>query len=318
MAFLGIDIGGTKLALCIGDSDGLPIASRRRAMAPSGDWETDLDHLIEDARALWAETDERSRGPLRAIGVSVPGPIDASKGILLNPPNLPGWRDVPIVERLSAAFDVEIRLENDANAAALAEWHYGAGRGARNLAYLTMSTGIGGGLIVEGRLHRGAFGGAGEIGHAPIDIPGQLCACGLRGCLEAYCGGHAWQAHLRAHAPEDSHVVRLAGGRDAIRPEHLVEAARRGDAFARAEMERWLDYLSRGLAQLVMTLEPELIVLGTIAVAAGEELCFGPLRKKLSGVLWPQQTRRVRVVPAALGDALPQRAGLAVALGIGA
>jgi glucokinase len=168
---------------------------------------------------------------------------------------------------------------------------------------------------LNGRLHRGAFGAAGEVGHAPIEHPGIPCACGLSGCLEAYCGGNAWQAQLRERTPLTSDVLARAGERSAIRPEHLVEAARAGDAFALEEFSRWLDYLARGLAQLVMTLEPEKIVLGTIAVAAGEELCFAPLRARLASALWPRQRDRISVVPAALGAELPLRAGLAVALG---
>ncbi len=317
MAFLGIDIGGTKLALCIGDQTGTPIAHSRRPIALSGSWTTDLERLIEDARSLWGQTTEASRGPLRAVGVSVPGPTDRERGVVLNPPNLPGWKEVPIGRVLSEAFGVEVKLENDANAAALAEWHFGAGRGARDLAYLTMSTGIGAGLILNGRLYRGAFGAAGEVGHAPIEHPGIPCACGLSGCLEAYCGGNAWQTRLRERTPESSGVLARAGQRSAIRPEHLVEAARAGDAFALEEFSRWLDYLSRGLAQLVMTLEPEKIVLGTIAVAAGEELCFAPLRDRLASALWPHQAARVAILPAALGDELPLHAGLAVALDVG-
>ena len=315
MAFLGIDIGGTKLAVSIGDHSGTPIAHIRRPIALSGSWATDLECLIEDVRQLWRQTTEASRGPLLAIGVSVPGPTDLERGVVLNPPNLPGWTEVPIGRVLSEAFDVEVKLENDANAAALAEWHFGAGRGARDLAYLTMSTGIGAGLILNGRLHRGAFGSAGEVGHAAIEHPGIQCACGLSGCLEAYCGGNAWQARLRERTPANSDVLARAGQRSAIRPEHLVEAARAGDAFALEEFAQWLDYLSRGLAQLVMTLEPERIVLGTIAVAAGEELCFAPLRDRLASALWPHQRDRIAIVPAALGDQLPLRAGLAVALG---
>jgi len=315
MALLGIDIGGTKLALCIGDQAGTPIAHSRRPIALSGSWATDLERLVEDARRLWEQTTGASRSRPLAVGVSVPGPTDPERRVLLNPPNLPGWKQVPIARVLSEAFDVEVKLENDANAAALAEWHFGAGRGTQNLAYLTMSTGIGAGLILNGRLVRGAFGAAGEIGHAPIEHPGIACACGLFGCLEAYCGGNAWQARLREQTPESSDVLARAGQRSAIRPEHLVEAARAGDSYALEEFSRWLDYLSRGLTQLVMTLEPERIVLGTIAVAAGEELCFAPLRDRLASALWPHQGDRVAIIPAALGDELPLRAGLAVALG---
>jgi len=315
MAFLGIDIGGTKLVLAIGDQRGTPIASRRRVMRFSGDWRVDLEDLVRDVRGLLAEESVADGDPLERIGVSVPGPADPLRGLLLNPPNLPNWQDVPIAAFLEEALGVEVRIENDANAAALAEASFGAGQGVSNLVYLSMSTGVGGGLISDGRLVRGAFGGAGEPGHLPIESPGRACACGLSGCLEAYVGGNAWRDQLRQEAPVDGRVVELAGGeRGAVLPEHLVVAAREGDAYACEAFASWLDHLARGLIPIVMLLEPQRIILGTIAVAAGEALCFGPLRTRLEASLWPHQAERLEIVPAALGEELPQRAGLAVAI----
>ena len=315
MALLGIDIGGTKLAMAVSGADGLPVQRLRRPIELSGDWRRDLERLQQDARALLAESASLGVGGLERVGVSVPGPFDRETGLLLNPPNLPGWSRVPIGAVLAEAFGVEVRVENDANAAALAEWQFGAGERYRNsLAYLTMSTGVGGGLILGGRLHRGAWGGAGEIGHLPVAFPGIRCACGLSGCLEAYVGGHAWADRLRRSTPADSEVLARAGGRrEAIGPEHLVEAARAGDAFAGQEFAQWLDHLARGIVSLVMLVEPEVIVLGTIAVAAGEALCFEPLRERVASRLWSHQAERLAIVPAALGAELPYRAGLAVA-----
>lgn len=315
MAFLGIDIGGTKLVIVVADHTGEPIVHIRRPMAQSGDWRSDLEALIADARVLLERARAQGAGPLEAIGASVPGPADPKRGLLINPPNLLGWSDVPIGAALRSAFDVPALIENDANAAALAESHFGAGQGVRDLLYLTMSTGVGGGLISDGRLIRGAFGGAGEVGHMPIEHPGQACACGLTGCLEAYVGGNAWRDRLQQIVPEQSRVLALAeGDRRQVGPEALIRAAREGDAFATAELDRWLDWLARGLVPLVMALDPERIVLGTIAVAAGRALCFDPLRERVVRRLWPHQAERLEIVPAALGDALPQRAGLAVAL----
>lgn len=315
MAFLGIDIGGTKLALAIGDRTGTPLASRRGPMSLSGDWRVDLEVLAREARALLAEAEGHAGARLERIGVSVPGPADATRGVLLNPPNLPNWRDVPIGPFLEKAFGVEVRIENDANAAALAEASFGAGQGVSDLVYLTMSTGVGGGVISQGRLVRGAFGSAGEPGHYPVEFPGRRCACGLSGCLEAYVGGNAWRDRLRDEAPAGGRVLELAGGeRTRLTPEHLVRAAQEGDAYALEAFGRWLDYLARGIVPIVMLLEPGRIILGTIAVAAGEALCFGPLRERLVSLLWPHQLQRLEIVPAALGEELPERAGLAVAL----
>jgi len=240
--------------------------------------------------------------------------------VLQNPPNLPGWHEVPVRDRLSGALgSVRVALENDANAAALAEWRFGAGQGHDPLVYLTMSTGVGGGIVHEGAVLHGATCGAGELGHVPVAWPGEPCSCGLTGCLEAYTGGAAWSRRLQrlaAEVPEAARVAELAAadGRPP-RPEHLVAAAREGDPFACAEFERWTDYLARGVAQIVFTLDPGRIVLGTIAVAAGEALCFEPLRRKVRARVWPRYAERLDVAPASLGGDLPYRAALCVALG---
>ncbi|MFP6656459.1 MAG: ROK family protein [Myxococcota bacterium] len=315
MLFLGIDIGGTKRVVVVGDQDGRLLGQVRRPMEKSAEFKAGLAHLIEDARGLLAECQQRTGDSLVRIGVSVPGPVDTQAGILLNPPNLPSWHQAAIGPALREAFGVEVRVENDANAAALAERSFGAGQGCQDIVYLTMSTGVGAGVIANGELLRGAFGAAGEAGHIRVETPGNRCRCGLLGCLEAYVGGHAWGLRLREVVPESSAVFERAGGnREAVRPEHLVAAAKAGDPFACQEFDRWLDYLARGIVPLMMLLEPERIILGTIAVAAGESLCFAPLRERVAAALWPQQAERLSIVPAALGDELPQRAGLAVAL----
>lgn len=314
MSLLGLDIGGTKRVLVVGDHTARPLARRRTAMRFSGSWRGDLDAIVEEARDLLAEARAAGAGPLEAVGVAAPGPVDRRTGVLINPPNLPGWRDVPLADRLGEAFGVPVRVENDANAAALAEHRFGAGRGASDLVYLTMSTGVGGGIVCDGRLVVGAHGFAGELGHLPIVRGGLRCECGLRGCLEAYVGGRAWAKRLRRVTPAESRVLALVDGERArLGSEALLGAAREGDAFALAELARWLDFLALGIASIAMAFDPERIVLGTIAVAAGETLCFAPLRERVARLLWPGQAERLAIVPAALGAALPEQAALAVA-----
>jgi glucokinase len=317
VSLLGIDIGGTKLALALSDDAGRLHRSHRQPMPLSGDPSRDLETLAATLERFLASDGFVGDDPLRRIGASVPGPCDPERGVLINPPNLPGWHDVPIGPWLSDRFGAEARVENDANAAALAEAAFGAGRGVRDLVYLTMSTGVGSGVIAGGRLVRGAFGGGGEAGHMAIVPDGRRCACGLAGCLEAYVGGNAWRDHLREIARTEGRVAALAGGREAITPVHVVRAAKEGDAEALGFLDVWLDDLARGIASLVMLLEPRRVILGTIAVAAGEALCFSPLRDRLAVRLWSHQTERLEVVPAELGDALPERAGLAAALDTG-
>lgn len=317
---VGIDIGGTKIATSVARRSGDVIARTRRPTGSLGEPRGDVAAIADGVRALLAEA---GVGPadVAAVGVSAPGPLDPSGRRLLRPPNLPGWRDVPLGSWLEEALGVPVFVDNDANAAALAEWHFGAGRGYQDVVYLTMSTGVGGGLILGGRLYRGMGRAAGEVGHLRIcwDADAARCGCGQRGCLEAYTGGAAWTLRLREQTPADSAAARLAGGREHVTPEHLVSAAHAGDAFANAEMQRWNAWLARGISVLGFVLAPQLVVLGTIAVAAGEALCFEPLRKAVRESLWDVIAEPMRIVGAQLGAELPDRAGLGVALeGLGA
>jgi glucokinase len=307
---LGIDIGGSKVALGVAAHDGRLVARRQRGPLGANP-QVGLDALVADARALIAEA---GVSRLEAIGIAAPGPLDRTRGVLCDPPNLPHWSEVPLVEQLSESLGAPAFLENDANAAALAEWRFGAGRGVSRLVYLTMSTGVGAGLVLDGRLYRGRRDHAGELGHTPIEWDGALCACGQRGCLEAYVGGRAWSAHLRDHAPESSRVTALAGDRQKITPVHLVAAAGQGDAYALAELDRWCRYLARGIVMAVFAFAPDRIVLGTIAAAAGERLCLAPLRALVAERIWPGLADGLRIEAAALWPDRPALAGIAAAL----
>lgn len=288
-------------------------ARERRATQPSGNPRRDVERLLADLRGFLAR-EGVSAADLRGVGVAAPGPLDRARGALVGPPNLPGWDDVPLRDALAEELGTAVLLENDANAAALAEWRFGAGMGCDDVVYLSMSTGIGGGLILGGRLHSGASGNAGELGHVPVEWNGEPCACGLRGCFEAYAGGAAWTQRIRARAPADSRVLVLAGTREDATPEHLLAAVREGDPFACAELERFNEYTARAVTAFVLALDPQVVILGTIAAAAGEELCLGPVRERVRQRLWPGFAERLRLVPAALGSALPELAGICVAL----
>jgi glucokinase len=307
-----VDLGASKVALALGDAGGGVRARWQRPTEPSGDPARDVARLLDDARAFLTAHGV-APGGLHAVGVAAPGPLDRARGALLGPPNLPGWNDVPLRDALADGLDAPAHLENDASAAALAEWRFGAGRGFRDLVYLSMSTGVGGGLVLGGRLHAGVSGNAGEWGHVPVEWEGEPCACGRRGCLEAYTGGAAWTRRLRAEAPADSRALALAGARTALAPEHVIAAAREGDAFARAELERWNAYLARGVELVVQALAPQAVVLGTIAAAAGE-LCLAPVRARVAARVWPVLGRGLQIVAAGLGEELPYRSGLCVAL----
>jgi glucokinase len=313
LLLLGIDIGGTKIEFSLGEESGKIHRRFRRATQLSGQAETDLRRIAEEARHLVGAAGARPED-LAAVGASVPGPLDLDAGLVLNPPNLPSWDRAPVRDILAEELGCPVFLENDANAAALAEWRFGAGRGFSHLVYLTMSTGVGGGLILGGRAHRGVFAGAGEVGHMLVEWNGELCGCGLRGCLEAYIGGACWTRRLREITPSSSRVAALAGRPENVGPEQVVEAAREGDEFALAEMDRFNNYLAQALVNLTFLLAPEIFVLGTIAVAAGEELCFAPVRERVAARTWPSLAANLKIVPAALGNQLADYAGLSVAI----
>ncbi|MEX2205660.1 MAG: ROK family protein [Myxococcota bacterium] len=311
---LGIDIGGTKTQIALGRADGSLLREAYLESWASGSYERDLETIATSARGL-LEAAGTPASALEAIGVSAPGPLDPVTGVIRNAPNLPGWHEVPIRARLERALGRPVRLENDANAAALAEWRFGAGRGARAFVFLTMSTGVGGGLVLDGRLYRGARYGAGEIGHIPVVPDGRACACGLRGCLEAYTGGAALAARIREElsAGAKSMIRELVrGDLTRISARTWVEALRAGDEYARELREEWLDRLAQAIAILVLALDTDRIALGTI-VAKNPDLFLEPLRARVAQRIWPH-LRDTRIVAGELGERLPAYAGLCTAL----
>ncbi len=248
-ATLGLDLGGTKIAA--GVLLGEELVSFVERPTPRGGAAV-VGALAEAAReALGGRS-------VVAAGVGTPGPLDFDRGVVRFAPNLPGLKNFPLRARLEAALGLPVVLENDANAAALAEHHLGAARGARHSLFVTVSTGIGGGVIVDGRVHRGAFGQGGEVGHLTVLPGGPLCGCGNRGCLEAVASGRALE-------------------RDAAyaygRPVPVPELFARNDAKARALIEGAAGHLGLALASLQRVFDPEVIVLGG-GVALGGGAAF--------------------------------------------
>lgn len=310
---LGIDIGGTKVALALAEASGTTLLAHARHPSPrTGQARSDVDEILSQADALLAGAGV-ARADVTAVGLSVPGPLDLSKGQVVCPPNLTGWNAVPIRDWLGEAFGCPVGLENDANAAALAEWRMGVGRDTRDFVYLTMSTGVGGGIILDGRLHRGRLGTAGELGHVPIVPGGEPCACGLRGCLEAYVGGAAWTRRLRATAPATSRVVEIAGSADAVTTRHLLAAAREGDAFALDEVDFYNRHVAQAIGWLAFALAPEVVALGTIVSAAGDALMLDPIRAYVRESIWPHQAPYMRIEGIRMGERLAEWAGVCAA-----
>ncbi|HSV73669.1 MAG TPA: ROK family protein [Chthonomonadales bacterium] len=311
---LGVDIGGTKCAVALGAADGAIVARRSVQTPAEAGPQAVLDRLIEMGRDLVAESGVPA---VDAIGISCGGPLDTTTGIVHSPPNLPGWEAVPVRSLFEEAWPgIRVVLENDANATAVAEWRWGAGRGTRHMAFLTMGTGIGGGLILDGRLYRGATDLAGEVGHQTILVNGPLCNCGKRGCLEALASGPAiarLARDSRAYG-RGRRLLEAAGGRaEDITARHVVDLAREGDAFCSSVLAEAGTYMGIGLANLIQTINPERVVLGTIAVHAGD-LVLEPIRAAVREYAWQRAADACSIVAAQLGDGAQDLAAIAVTL----
>jgi glucokinase len=301
---LGVDIGGTKLATVLASSEGKVVYKCRLPTEAARGAEFGVARLISMLHRTLDDTGVAAQD-IAGIGVACGSPMDARKGIILGPPNLQTWNPVPIKEILETEFGVYAQLENDANAGALAEWLFGAGRGKRNVVYMTMGTGIGGGLILDRRLYRGSNGNAGEVGHMRVVARGgPQCGCGKRGCLEAFCSGPSIARRTRQALlnGEPSTIQTLAGSLEAVTAEHLFAAARQGDALALRLVDETAHYMGIGLANIVQAINPEVIVLGTIATEQGA-LFLDRVRAVVRQETWPQMYAAVQIVPSPLGSA---------------
>lgn len=293
-ACIGVDIGGTKALGVLLDADGTVLAERR-ADSPAGSFAD----LVSVTAALAADLG----GADEPLGVGVAGYVDRS-GTVRTSPNLPGLVDAPLRDAIAAETGRTVTVDNDANAAAVGEATYGAARGADDVLLVTLGTGIGGGLVLGGRLYRGAFGGAGEIGHFTVDRGGPVCACGAPGHWEAIASGVALGELGRARAGAGrapALVTRVGGSVAAVTGEVVGEAAAAGDPDAVAIVADYADNVAIGLAGLVAVLDPAVVVIGGGVCALGEVLLV-PLRAAyLAHVEGGEHRPEIGIVPASLG-----------------
>ncbi|MGH9416280.1 MAG: ROK family protein [Terriglobales bacterium] len=259
---LGVDIGGTKVAAGVVTTQG-KILSRVRVPMQAQAGAAAALAAVETAIA--AARDGAGRA-VEAIGLSSPGPLDPRRGIVLNPPNLPCWRNYPLARTIARRQQLPTRLDNDANAAALAEARWGAGRSYRSVFYATLGTGIGAGWVLNGAIHHGRTGAAVEGGHVSIDWRGVRCGCGKRGCIEAMASGPALAKRARAAVRRDPRAGRrmaqLAAGDGKLAAEHVAAAWRMGDKLATALLQQTATLLAIWLGSIVDLLEPEVIIFG--------------------------------------------------------
>jgi len=259
--YLGIDIGGTKVAAGLVTSSGRIVSEARVPMPARGSAAAALEAVLAAARAAMGSQ------PMAGVGVSSPGPLDPRRGMVLNPPNLPCWRNFALAAKLEKALGVPVRLDNDANAAALAEAHWGAGKGYGAVFYATLGTGIGAGLVLEGAIYHGRTGAAVEGGHLSINHRGPRCGCGKHGCIEAMASGPAVARRARklarAHPEQARRLLSMAEGRvGAITGETVGAAWKAGDRVARRTLEETAALLGIWLGNIVDLLEPEVIIFG--------------------------------------------------------
>lgn len=311
---LGIDIGGTKIEICVASEDGEFLAWQRIPTKAQRGPEPILKEIILTATQLLEEANLK-KDDLAGIGVSAPGPLNPEKGIIYQASNMPGWVNLPVRKILEDEFKRPTFLENDANASCMAEWKFGAGKGFKNLIFLTMSTGIGGGLILDGRLYRGANFFAGEVGHQYILADGPVCGCGKKGHLEALCSGSGITKRLKELVKQQKGRMweMVSGDLEKLSPKILVEAAKEKDPLACYFLDQTINYLAYGLSNLIFILNPEAIILGTI-VAKTENLIIRPLRERVKELCWDILTKNLKILPALLTERLGSYASLSVGL----
>jgi glucokinase len=294
---LALDIGGTKLAAGVvtpdGRAHGVSVQPTERDRGPEP---VIADLFALGHRALQAAAAEGIDAP-EAVGISCGGPLDAAAGVLVNPLHLPGWIDIPIVDLARTEFGLPAALENDATLAALAEYRHGAARGTNSMIYLTISTGIGGGAVFDGKLYRGAAGNGGEFGHITVVRGGRRCLCGRDGCLEAYASG----TFIGARADDA-----IAGGETTVlttpaTAEQVAKAAAAGDAVAGRVWDETVALLGQAITDLVNILEPDVVVLGGGVTRSGAQL-LDPVREIVAGTAMPPAAAAARIELAALGD----------------
>lgn len=311
---VGVDLGGTKIHTALAAGDGSILAETRvpteTIKGPS--------HVIGRIIATIEQVREQagvSSALIESVAVGAPGPLDIAGGIIHFSPNL-RWRDVPLRKLLRERLQTEVLLDNDANLAALGEHVFGAGRGVNNLVYITVSTGVGGGLILGGRLYHGAADGAGEVGHMTVLPEGPPCGCGARGCLEAVSSGTAIAREARhlVECGQGRNILARAGGvPDGITAVTVAEAASGGDPEAISIIARAARFLGIGVANVINLLNPDMIVLGGGVMEIGEPI-WRSVRLEVDARALAASRAQVQVVPAGLG----RRAGVlgAVALAL--
>lgn len=296
MYILGFDIGGTKCAVVTAEWDGKEVKLLKKEKCDTDlsiSPEEMLDKLIVMADSILEKTPD-------AVGISCGGPLDSEKGIILGPPNLPGWDYVEIVKKLETYYKVPVKLQNDANACAVAEWKFGAGRGYKNVVFMTFGTGLGAGLILDGKLYSGTNGNAGEVGHIRLSPDGPV-GFGKKGSFEGFCSGGGIAQLGRMMLNED------------ITAKEIAERALAGDEKAIEVYRTSGRYLGKGLSVIIDILNPEIVVIGSI-FARNRDLLWECAREEIEKEALKESAECCKVAGAELGENIGDFAAIATAL----
>ena len=302
---VGIDLGGTNIAAGAMPLDGTrEIAMRMIPTLAEGGAAAVVDRiaaLVEDVITQTRSETGAERSDFLGVGIGSPGPLDRARGVVIVTPNL-GWRDFPLRDEVSSRVNLPATLDNDANCATLGEFWCGAAKGGRNVVGMTIGTGIGGGLILDGKLYHGASDAAGEIGHTTIDSTGRRCKCGNYGCLEAYTSGPAIAVRAREvlEVDDDSILLQMVGG-DAMKitAQTVFEASKRGDRVALEVVRDTAHFLGVGVSNLINIFNPDTFVIAGGVTQAGD-LLFEPLRAEVRRRAFKPSVEACRIVPGAL------------------
>ncbi len=308
---IGVDLGGTWIRACLADATGRLMATVRHPTLAEQGPDAVLGRIKEAIAQVCRQAGDAT---IVGIGIAAPGPLDPETGVVLCPPNLPGWDHVPLRDLIQIAFELPVMVHHDASLACLAEQRLGAGRGCAHVLYLTISTGIGAGIISGGVLLSGAHGVAGEAGHMVVEPHGPQCGCGSRGCLEVMAAGPAI-ARYAVEMIREGQSSSLAASEclDEMTGEMVGNAALQGDAVALRAVRRAASYVAVGVLNLIHLFDPQVVILGGGVSRLGD-LIFSPVRAHVARSGLTAVQRKVPVVPAELGDQAGQLGAVVLVL----
>lgn len=291
---VAVDIGGTQIRVAIFSPDSeKPLQVKKIPTKTTKN--QPYDRVVEAISALWP-----ADGQVLCISAAIPGPVDPKTGVVISTPNIEGWKDFPLADKLHKQFKVPVYLGNDANLAAIGEWEFGAGKGHRDLLYLTISTGIGGGVITNNRLLEGSRGMAGELGHITVLPNGPMCGCGHRGHLEAVAAGPAIARYVKDQLSKGKDSILI--GNENLTAREIAAAAQNGDKLAIAALGRAGKFIGHALADFLVIFNPTIVIFGGGVSFSGKYL-FDPMRKALTKTVMDlEYLDNLEITIAKLGD----------------